>query len=170
MSAPDKVRVLFVCMGNICRSPVAEGIFLHLVQARGLSDRFEIDSCGIGDWHIGHSADPRSQEVARRHGIELACTSRQIDRAKDFENFDWIIAMDRQNIRDLENLAPRAFLSRIHLMREFDARAEEGAEVPDPYYGGPQGFDGMYDMLYRACEGFLDFLEKTPAAQRGLAA
>ena len=153
-------RVLFVCMGNICRSPVAEGIFLHLAKARGLSARFEVDSCGIGDWHIGHAADPRSQDVARRNGIELACTSRQIDRTRDFEYFDWILAMDRQNQRDLENLSPDEHLHKIHLMREFDPEAnpKEGAEVPDPYYGGPQGFDSMYAMLLRSCENFLDRL------------
>ena len=150
-------RVLFVCMGNICRSPVAEGIFLHLVKARGLSDRFHVDSCGIGDWHIGHAADPRSQDVARRNGIELACTSRQIDRTRDFENFDWIIAMDHQNQRDLMHLSPDEDQHKIHLMREFDLEIgeRETPEVPDPYYGGPQGFDSMYAMLKRSCEGFL---------------
>ena len=156
------VRVLFVCMGNICRSPVAEGIFLHLVKTRNLSDRFEVDSCGIGDWHLGHSADPRSQDVARRNGIELACTARKIDRTRDFETFDWILAMDRQNYRDLENLSPREHLAKIHLMREFDPEAEERAEVPDPYYGGPTGFDSMYAMLKRSCENFLDSLEREP--------
>ena len=143
-------------MGNICRSPVAEGIFLHLIRERGIADRFVVDSAAIGDWHLGHPADPRSQDVARRHGIELACTSRQVDRTRDFERFDWIIGMDRQNFRDLENLSPRAHLGKIHLIREFDPEAGEGAEVEDPYYGGPQGFDEMYGILYRACEGFLD--------------
>ncbi|MCD6023992.1 MAG: protein tyrosine phosphatase [Fibrobacteria bacterium] len=154
------VRVLFVCMGNICRSPVAEGIFLHLVKERGLSERFEVDSCGIGDWHIGHSADPRSQDVARRNGIELACTSRQVDRNRDFEYFDWIIAMDRQNLRDLLHLSPEEHQRKIHLMREFDDQIgeRETDEVPDPYYGGPQGFDTMYAMLRRSCENFLDSL------------
>jgi protein-tyrosine phosphatase len=156
-------------MGNICRSPVAEGIFLHLLRQRGLSDRFEVDSCGIGDWHLGHPADPRSQEVARRNGIELACVSRQIDPARDFKDFDWILGMDRQNLRDLENRAPREHLPKLRLMREFDPEGGPGAEVPDPYYGGPQGFDDMYAMLLRSCEGFLAFLERTPAFDRGLA-
>jgi protein-tyrosine phosphatase len=159
------VRVLFVCMGNICRSPVAEGIFLHLVRKGGLSERFEVDSCAIGDWHVGHPADPRSQDVARRNGIELACTSRQIDRTRDFEYFDWIICMDRQNLRDLYHLAPDEHVAKIHLMREFDPEsnleADVGVEVPDPYYGGPQGFDTMYAMLRRSCEKLLDELRET---------
>ena len=156
-SVTRPTRVLFVCMGNICRSPVAEGIFLHLVKEQGFSDRFEVDSCGIGDWHLGHSADPRSQDVARRNGIELACTSRQVDRTRDFENFDWIIAMDRQNERDLRHLSPDEHQHKIHLMREYDSEIDEREtpEVPDPYYGGPQGFDSMYTMLKRSCEGFL---------------
>jgi len=156
------IHVLFVCMGNICRSPVAEGIFLHLIRERGIADRFVVDSAAIGDWHLGHPADPRSQDVARRNGIELACTSRQVDRTVDFDKFDWIIGMDRQNFRDLENLSPRAHLGKIHLIREFDPEAEPGAafpaEVDDPYYGGPQGFDSMYTILRRSCENFLDTL------------
>jgi protein-tyrosine phosphatase len=147
-------------MGNICRSPVAEGIFLHLIRERGIADQFTVDSAAIGDWHLGFPADPRSQEVSRRNGIELACTSRQVDRTRDFETFDWIIGMDRQNFRDLENLSPREHLGKIRLIREFDPLAEKGAEVDDPYFGGPEGFDSMYTILRRSCEHFLDTITR----------
>jgi protein-tyrosine phosphatase len=155
------VKLLFVCMGNICRSPLAEGLFLHLAQKRGLADRFEVDSCGIGDWHIGHAPDPRSQAVANKNGVKLLCRARQVDRHEDFETFDLILAMDRANLRDLRELSPEEHHRKIRLMREWDSEAEgeEKPEVPDPYYGGPQGFEDMYAMLHRSCEALLDELE-----------
>jgi protein-tyrosine phosphatase len=156
------VRILFVCMGNICRSPLAEGLFLHLARERGLEVSFEVDSCGIGDWHVGHAPDPRSQAVANKNGLTLACRARQIDPSDDFESFDLILAMDRANLRDLRELAPEEHHGKIRLMREWDPAARESAEdkpeVPDPYYGGPQGFEDMYAMLRRSCEALLDEL------------
>lgn len=158
------LKLLFVCMGNICRSPLAEGLFLHLAAERGLTDRFEVDSCGIGDWHVGHRADPRSQATANKHGITLYCTARQVEAPEDFKNFDLILAMDHTNLRDLRELAPAEHHGKIHLMRGWDPEAgaedKNGAEVPDPYYGGPQGFEDMYSMLRRSCETLLDTLEK----------
>lgn len=153
------LKILFVCMGNICRSPLAEGLFLHLARERGLADRFEVDSCGIGDWHVGHAPDPRSQAVANRNGVTLVCRARQVEAPGDFETFDLILAMDRANLRDLRALAAGEHHGKIRLMREWDAQAEEDdPEVPDPYYGGPQGFQDMYAMLRRSCEKLLDEL------------
>jgi protein-tyrosine phosphatase len=162
------MKILFVCMGNICRSPLAEGLFLHLARERGLSDRFEVDSCGIGDWHVGHDPDPRSQAVANKNGITLQCRARQVETPDDFETFDLILAMDRSNRRDLRELSPEEHHGKIHLMREWDPDAGtgdegEGPEVPDPYYGGPQGFEDMYAMLRRSCERLLDELESRTA-------
>ncbi len=155
------IRLLFVCMGNICRSPLAEGLFLDLAKTRGIADRFEVDSCGIGDWHVGHAPDPRSQAVANRNGLTLVCRARQIDPPDDFEAFDLILAMDRANLRDLRELSSEEHHGKIRLMREWDPDADEQhPEVPDPYYGGPQGFDLMYAMLRRSCERLLDDLER----------
>jgi protein-tyrosine phosphatase len=154
------MKILFVCMGNICRSPLAEGLFLHLARERGVLDRFEVDSCGIGDWHVGRAPDPRSQAVANKYCFALACRARQVDPPDDFETFDLILAMDRANHRDLRELADVAHHGKIRLMREWDPEAdEEHPEVPDPYYGGPQGFEDMYAMLRRSCERLLDELE-----------
>jgi protein-tyrosine phosphatase len=153
-------RLLFVCMGNICRSPLAEGIFLHLAGERGILDRYRVDSAGIGDWHVGHAPDPRSQAVARKNGFSLNCVARQVVTPDDFETFDWLLAMDAQNFRDLYSLSPAEHQGKIRLIRHFDPEAGKNAEVPDPYYGGPRGFDHVFDMLLRSCRGLLDALEQ----------
>jgi protein-tyrosine phosphatase len=155
------VKLLFVCMGNICRSPLAEGIFLHLAKERGTRELYEVDSAGIGDWHIGHESDPRSQAVARKNGIELACIARQVSSPEDFEHYDLLLAMDRQNFRDLQDLSPPEYQDKIKLMRAYDPEGGEDAEVPDPYYGGPGGFDKVYAMLDRSCRRLLDQLEES---------
>lgn len=156
MSEPsDRIGVLFVCLGNICRSPLAEGLFIHLARDRGVLDRFEVDSCGTGGWHVGKQADPRSIDVARRHGVELPSRARQVDAATDWR-FDHVLAMDRSNRGDLLALgAPR---ERVSLMRAWDATLDGEHDVPDPYYGGADGFDEVYGMLERACAGLLDAL------------
>lgn len=160
MNAPKKI--LFVCMGNICRSPLAEGLFIHLARERGLQGHFDVDSAGTGDWHVGRFADPRSQAVANTHGIKLLSRARQVEAPDDFEAFDLIVAMDRANRRDLRELSSGEHHGKIRLMREWDPESdEEHPEVPDPYYGGPQGFEDMYAMLRRSCEKLLDELEKT---------
>ena len=160
------MKLLFVCMGNICRSPLAEGIFLHLAKERGISDRFEVDSAGIGDWHVGHAPDPRSEAVANKHGVRLVCRARQVETPEDFENFDLLLAMDRQNYRDLLSLSDPEHHGKIKLMREFDSEEAEDKDVPDPYYGGPSGFDNIYDMLHRSCSVLLDQLASTSVSQR----
>lgn len=147
-------RVLFVCLGNICRSPLAEGVFQHLAAQRGVLERFRVDSAGTGGWHAGNPADPRSAAVARKHEIDLPSRARQV-RPAETDDWDLVLAMDRQNMDDLIGLGFHP--DRVRLMRSFDASAGD-ADVPDPYYGGPEGFDDVYAMLVRACEGLLDEL------------
>ena len=163
-SRDQPIRVLFVCLGNICRSPLAEGVFLHLAREAGVADRFEVDSAGTGDWHVGERPDSRAQAVARGHGVELPSLARQVTRA-DFDRFDYIVAMDRENMWELERIAketsgagPRA---EIRLLREDDPDRTEGDDrhdVPDPYYGGPSGFDAVYAMVHRSAKALLERL------------
>ncbi|MEO1585016.1 MAG: low molecular weight protein-tyrosine-phosphatase [Planctomycetota bacterium] len=147
-------RVLFVCLGNICRSPLAEGVFLHLAAERGLSDSFHVASAGTGGWHAGEEPDPRSIAVARKNGVTLPSRARQVT-ANDVGSWDCVVAMDGSNRSNLIGLGfdPAA----VHLMRSFDASSQD-QDVPDPYYGGPDGFDDVYAMIHRACEGLLDHL------------
>ncbi len=160
------VRVLFVCMGNICRSPMAEGVFRHLVAQAGLADRFEIDSAGIGAWHEGEPPDERATAAAAERGITLTGAARQILPA-DLREFDYVMAMDEDNLTALRRLQRRAAPeAELHLFREFDAQARPGEplEVPDPYYGGPRGFDLVYDMVDQAARGLLAHIRR----ERGL--
>jgi protein-tyrosine phosphatase len=150
-----RTGVLFVCLGNICRSPLAEGIFIHLARERGVLDRFRVDSCGTGGWHRGERADPRSIAVAAKFGIELPSLARQFDPVRDPNDFDWIIAMDRQNRANLIKAGVPA--SKVRLMLSFHPSPPTD-EVPDPYYGGPDGFDKVYEMVHAACEQMLDGL------------
>jgi protein-tyrosine phosphatase len=153
------VRLLFVCMGNICRSPTAEGVMRGLLREQDLEDRVEVDSAGTGDWHVGSPPDARATAAARSRGITLAGAARVIARS-DFEDFDLILAADRRNLRQLRAVAPPDARSRIHLLREFDP-ASDGApdlDVPDPYYGGDEGFENVLDLVEAACRGLLDAL------------
>jgi len=156
-TASPRTSVLFVCLGNICRSTLAEGIFLHLVTEAGLSERFEVDSAGTGSWHVGEPPDARASLVATQHGVELTSRARQLT-DEDLLHYDWIIAMDRENLRNIERMAAAAGSeAEIHLLREFDALGE-GDEVPDPYYGGASGFENVYTMVHRSCQALLDRL------------
>jgi protein-tyrosine phosphatase len=165
-SSPDPASlptgVLFVCTGNICRSPLAEALFRHRVNERGLNTRFLIESCGTGGWHAGDDADPRTLRVARRYGVPMNHRARQLDHRSDFDRFEWILAMDHTHHRAL--VSGRKPATRLHLMREFDAtlagRQGLDLDVPDPYYGGEDGFESMYQMLDRACTGLLDRIIK----------
>lgn len=157
MTTPQPTSVLFVCLGNICRSPLAEGVFLHLLQEAALEEGFRVDSAGTGAWHVGNPADPRSREVALRNGITLTSTARQVH-PRDFHDFDVIVAMDRSNLADLEALQEEhGGDARLVLMRDFDPEPGD-REVPDPYYGGDSGFDRVYEMVLRSARGLLDDL------------
>ncbi len=153
-------KVLFVCLGNICRSPLAEGIFAHLVRERGLEGKYLADSAGTGNWHVGQPPDRRSIAVAKKRGVELPSLCRQVRKA-DFLDFDWIMAMDKSNQGDLQAMCPPAQRGKIKLMRDFEPAADQGADVPDPYYGGPYEFDSVYEMLLRCCTRLLETLETT---------
>jgi len=147
-------RVLFVCLGNICRSPLAEGVFKHLVDEAGLSGKFAIDSAGTGSWHVGERPDARAAMVAREHGVELDSRARQVTE-QDLREFDYVIAMDRENLRSLERLAGASeATAEIGLLRAYEPDPDS-EEVPDPYYGGVSGFENVYDIVARSCEGLL---------------
>ena len=152
-------RVLFVCMGNICRSPTAEGVFRRLVRDEGLDDEIEIDSAGTGGWHVGEPPDARATEAARRRGIDLDGAARQFS-ADDFDRYDLILAMDEENRRDLLALAPdEDAREKVRLFREFDPASDGGdLDVPDPYFGGEQGFEHVLDLTEAAARGLLDDL------------
>jgi len=163
--ASDPVRILFVCMGNICRSPVAEAVFRHQVEEKGLARRFEIDSAGTSGYHDGDPPDRRSTETARRRGITLAGRSRRVT-VDDLRRFDYVIAMDADNERELRRiLASSGGAARVHRLREWDPRPDDG-DVPDPYYGGARGFDQVHDIVERASAAFLDHVVR----QHGLSA
>jgi protein-tyrosine phosphatase len=153
-------RRLFVCLGNICRSPAAEGVFLHLIAREGLEDRFVVDSAGTGGWHAGNPADRRMRAAAERRGIHLPSRARQIALA-DFTAFDRILTMDDDNLRNVRSLArelgERPGLARIEPMTSH-CRLHQAREVPDPYYGGEQGFEQVLDLLEDACAGLLETL------------
>jgi protein-tyrosine phosphatase len=151
----DRIGVLFVCLGNICRSPLAEGVFHHVVEREGLGDRFDIDSAGTSSFHTGDSPDPRTVEVARGRGISITHAARQVG-SEDLQRFDYVLVMDASNLSKVERLARQApGRASIHLLRTFDDDAGDDHEVPDPYFGGPDGFEAVQDMVERACEGLL---------------
>jgi protein-tyrosine phosphatase len=150
---------LFVCLGNICRSPTAEGVMRSLVREAGLQERIEMDSAGTGDWHVGDPPDARATEAARRRGIALGGAARQVC-ARDFAEFDLILAMDQSNRRNLERLAPdERAQTKVRLLREFDPDAGADLDVPDPYYDGPDGFDRVLDLVHAACASLLARLQ-----------
>ncbi len=152
---PQEISVLFVCLGNICRSPMAEGVFRHVLDEEGLSDRFRVDSAGTGAWHVGESPDVRSVRTASARGVSLSGHARQV-RSEDFKSFDYIVAMDQENLEALdEHRQGVGGDAALYLLREFDPEGGPGAEVPDPYYGGPRGFDDAFDMVERSCRGLL---------------
>jgi protein-tyrosine phosphatase len=152
------LRLLFVCLGNICRSPTAEGVMAELVKQAGLDDTIEVDSAGTGAWHVGEAPDERAAATARAHGVVLDGRARQVTR-EDFEAFDLLLAMDAANERELRRLAPGADeRAKVRLLREFDPASAplHDRDVPDPYYGGASGFDDVFDLVAAACEGLLE--------------
>jgi protein-tyrosine phosphatase len=168
----EPVRVLFVCLGNICRSPTAEGVMRELVGREGLQGAIVVDSAGTGAWHVGSPPDARAAEAARARGVALAGTARQV-RPQDFEDFDYLVAMDGENVRALRSLAQgEDERSKVRLLREFDPASADGAEgagdldVPDPYYGGADGFDEVFELVRAACAGLLEQLRDEAPALR----
>ncbi|MBB4862455.1 protein-tyrosine phosphatase [Pseudomonas nitritireducens] len=147
------MKVLFVCLGNICRSPTAEGVFRHKVREAGLEERIEIDSAGTGDWHIGKAPDARTRAAALRRGYDLSSLrARQVSVA-DFSRYDLVLAMDHANLRDLKSLRGSSGKAELDLfLRRYDLEVDE---VPDPYYGGEDGFEQVLDLVERGCDGLL---------------
>jgi protein-tyrosine phosphatase len=180
------VRVCFVCLGNICRSPTAEAVMRHLVRAAKLDRQIQIESAGTGDWHVGEPRDRRSQATGAARGVPLTGRA-QLFTAGDFDRFDYVVAMDGSNLDNLRQMAPHdAARAKVHLLREFEndgnpqrvpkpsrdelrpasrpaldaSRSPPGADVPDPYYGGARGFEQVFDICEVACAGFLDWLRR----------
>ena len=156
----DKTKILFVCMGNICRSPSAEAVFTGLIKQNGLSGNFEIDSAGTSAYHVGENADRRMQSYAVKRGYNLTSIARQFNPETDFDHFDYIIAMDDDNTYSLKDMArDEADLKKISKITDF--RKEWDYDyVPDPYYGGSEGFELVLDLLEDSCQGFLEKLKK----------
>lgn len=154
------VRVLFVCLGNICRSPTAHGVFEALVKAEGLDDKVYVDSAGTAAWHIGKSPDNRSQEAAKLRGVDLSyIRARQVE-ANDLDEFDYILAMDKSNRENLLDLSTQSNRQKVSLFLDYAQHHAED-EVPDPYYGGAKGFSTVLDLVEDACVGLLDDIKKT---------
>jgi protein-tyrosine phosphatase len=157
------VSVCFVCLGNICRSPTAEGVMRHIVREAGLENQVRVDSAGTGSWHIGESPDQRARSAGRRRGIEIGGAARQFQRA-DFARFDYVLAMDSANYENLAELAPNAQArAKLHLLRSFDPASPPNSAVPDPYYGGDEGFDEVVELCLAACRPLLDRIRKDHA-------
>ncbi len=155
----ERKKILFVCLGNICRSPSAEAVFTGMVEKAGLSQHFEIDSAGTSGWHAGERADRRMQGHAVKRGYNLTSLSRKFDPGTDFDHFDMIIGMDNENIQALQSMTRNADdRAKIHKMTDF-SREWNYTHIPDPYYGGEDGFELVLDLLEDACEGLLDKLK-----------
>ena len=152
-----QVRVLFVCLGNICRSPTAHGIFQQLVNERELSSQIKVDSAGTGGWHAGEPPDGRAQAAAVARGYNISHLRARQVADSDFSRFDYILAMDKENLRNLQRLRPADFSGHLGLFLEF-GRQSRHREVPDPYYGGDAGFQLVLDLIQDASEGLLDHI------------
>jgi len=155
MNKRKKVRVLFVCMGNICRSPTAHGVFEHLIKEEGLDDLIEVDSAGTHAYHIGNQPDRRSQKTASQRGVDLSYIRAREVQSEDFDYYDYILAMDNDNFYNLSKLCPENNNHKLHLFLSFAPHLKPQEEVPDPYYGGAKGFENVYDMVDQASEGLL---------------
>ena len=154
--AEPSVRILFVCLGNICRSPTAEAVFKREVENAGLTHAIWVDSAGTGSWHIGEPADDRSRNAAARRGVTIDSLARRVT-PEDFRRFDYLVAMDRSNRDNLLGAAPDSVHRRkVYLFRSFDTAAPAHAEVPDPYFGGEDGFDHVFDLCVAASRGLLE--------------
>lgn len=153
-------NILFVCLGNICRSPLAESIFKHQLSELGLAEKYRSDSCGTANYHVGERADSRTIRNARHHNIEITHIGRQLSVA-DFSKFDLILTMDRANFQQATDLAKRAVnpTAEIKMIRSYDPESLGVQDVPDPWYGNEQGFEDTFQMLWRTCESLIQTLE-----------
>lgn len=154
------IKVLFVCLGNICRSPTAEGVFRKLVREESLEHLFEIDSAGTHAYHIGEPPDERARDACARRGIDIKHLSGRKAVPEDLEKFDYVLAMDRENFNDLIDICPAGHEARVRLFMEFAPNWPEN-EVPDPYFGGVSGFDRVLDMIEDAARGLLNEIRRT---------
>ncbi|MGB1402559.1 MAG: low molecular weight protein-tyrosine-phosphatase [Porticoccaceae bacterium] len=156
----SKLSVLFVCLGNICRSPTAHAVFQALVDNSGLAEHIEVDSAGTGDWHIGHAPDQRTCAVAAQSGYDMSSLRARLVTPDDFDHFDYILAMDHDNLANLQAMCPAAYSGHLGLMLDYTVTTSfaEINEVPDPYYGGDQGFSLVLALVEDACGGLLDHI------------
>ena len=151
-------KVLFVCMGNICRSPTAHGVMQHKVNARKLNDRIEVDSAGTHAYHIGEQSDSRSRQLARQKGVDMEFIRARKISVNDYDEFDFILAMDEENLALIEYNAPKNHAAKIVLFLEFAnlAGSVKQAQVPDPYYGGEDGFENVFNLVDRGCDALIE--------------
>jgi protein-tyrosine phosphatase len=154
------IKVVFVCLGNICRSPTAEGVFRALVEREGLGKRIAVDSTATGAWHVGEAPDPRAQEAALRRGIDLSNFRARKATKQDFNTFDYVLAMDLENLAALKKLCPPGEEYRLSLLLDYAPEAGR-RDVPDPYYIGGQGFEIVLDLIEAASRGLLAHIQKT---------
>ena len=158
------MKVLFVCTGNICRSPTAAGVFAYFVRQAGLEEAIQVESAGTHDYHVGQAPDLRAQDHAKRRGYDLSALRARVVEPLDFEHFDLILAMDRDNLKALRRRAPDTAHERLRLFMEFAAHAGAPQEVPDPYYGGPNGFEEVLDLVESAARGLIAHLRRRTRA------
>lgn len=152
------VKVMFVCLGNICRSPTAHGVFQSLINNQGLQDHIYVESSGTASWHVGKPPDTRATAFAAARGVDLRDLRAQQVKALDFKSFDYILAMDKQNLKDLQALKPHDYAGELDLFLSFSSMGE--SEVPDPYYGGDEGFERVLDLVESASKGLLAHIKQ----------
>ncbi|MGD9502935.1 MAG: low molecular weight protein-tyrosine-phosphatase [Methyloceanibacter sp.] len=157
-------RILFVCLGNICRSPMAEGVFRRVAEDEGVLHLFDIDSAGLGHWHIGQAPDTRAQKAARDRGMDISGQSARQVNQRDFARFDLLLAMDAENFEELTQLAPADSRHKVRRFLDFAPEAPT-KDVPDPFFGGPEGFDHALDLIEQAARGLLAALLADAAAR-----
>ena len=152
------IKVLFVCLGNICRSPTADGVFRQVVEQRGLTEQIKVDSAGTAAYHVGNPPDHRSTLAAKKRGYDLSLLRARQAVAEDFAEFDYVLAMDHENLLNLKAIKPSNFTGHLGLFLDFAEVSE--SEVPDPYYGGDSGFEHVLDLVEAASEGLLQEIER----------
>ena len=158
MNQNKKIKVLFVCMGNICRSPTADAVFRHLVKEAGVDHLIHVDSAGTHAYHIGNPPDHRAQNTALQRGYKMHDLRARAVQPNDFQEFDYILAMDKENLSLLQQRSPQQHLSKIQLFMQYSTQVNPDVEVPDPYFGGNQGFELVLDMVEEASQGLLAHL------------